>query len=121
MEETEKMTALKKAYAEVILNTAKEAAARVMVSERKASELQRDLSSAKAEGARLLLRLKQMMDSKTSEAETRSLIQQRKIDELEAQLQEAEDIVTDLRAELSDAQAELERLSKNSKKTAYQR
>ncbi|GAB4845587.1 hypothetical protein Ancab_038989 [Ancistrocladus abbreviatus] len=113
MDENEKMTALKKAYAEIILNTAKEAAARIMVSERKAYEFQHDLSATKEEALRLLLRLKQMMDSKISEAETKSVIQQRRIEELEAQLQEAEDIVSNLRAELSETQAEVERLSKN--------
>ncbi|MBA0614628.1 hypothetical protein Godav_014896, partial [Gossypium davidsonii] len=39
--------------------------------------------------------------SQTIEAETTSLNQKRKIDELEAQLHEAEDIITDLRVELN--------------------
>ncbi|KAF5739650.1 hypothetical protein HS088_TW12G00859 [Tripterygium wilfordii] len=89
MQESEKMEALKKAYAEIILNTSKEAAARVMLSERKALRFEQELRSAKNEGVRLLLRMKQMIDSK-----------QMKIDELEAQLQEAEDVITDLRSEL---------------------
>lgn len=38
--------------------------------------------------------------------------QQRKIEELEAQLEEAEDIVSDLRAELREVQAELARVAK---------
>lgn len=42
-----------------------------------------------------------------------SLSQQRKIEELEAQLHEAEDIVKDLREELQEMQAELERVRKN--------
>ncbi|GAB2269899.1 hypothetical protein Dimus_004818 [Dionaea muscipula] len=113
MDESEKMTALKKAYADIILNTAKEAAARVMASERSAQALQHDLKETKEEALKLLLRMKQMMDSKISEAEMRSQIQQRRIEELEAQLQEAEDIVGNLRAELSEAQSELERLEKN--------
>ena len=58
------MTALKKAYADIILNTAKEAAARVMSSERRAVRFQRELLFAKQEGLRMLLRLKQMLDSK---------------------------------------------------------
>lgn len=58
------MAALKRAYAEIILNTAKEAAARVMVSERKALRFQQDLSSSKEEALRLLMRMKQMIDSK---------------------------------------------------------
>jgi hypothetical protein len=55
---------LKRAYAEIILNTAKEAAARVMSSERKARSFQQDLRATKDEALGMLLRLKQMMDSK---------------------------------------------------------
>ncbi|WVZ13221.1 hypothetical protein V8G54_017751 [Vigna mungo] len=108
-----KLTALKKAYADIILNTAKEAAARIMVSERKASRFQQELVSTKEEALRMLLRLKQMFDSKVSEAELMSLNQQKKIEELEAQLHEAEEIVRDLRAELRETQAELETMMKH--------
>lgn len=62
----QKMMALKKAYAEIILNTAKEAAARIMVSERRALHFQQELSSTKDEALRMLLRLKQMIDAKVS-------------------------------------------------------
>ncbi|KAB2604739.1 hypothetical protein D8674_040888 [Pyrus ussuriensis x Pyrus communis] len=112
-DEAQKMVALKKAYAEIILNTAKEAAARVMASERKALRYQHDLQFTKGEALRVLCRLKQMLDSKTSEAEITSLSQQRKIEELEAQLQEAEDIITDLRSELKQVWSELERVNNN--------
>ena len=47
----QKMVALKKAYAEIILNTAKEAAARVMQSEKKALRFQHDLCTTKDEDA----------------------------------------------------------------------
>ncbi|XP_068303970.1 uncharacterized protein [Pyrus communis] len=112
-DEAQKMVALKKAYAEIILNTAKEAAARVMASERKALRYQHDLQFTKGEALRVLCRLKQMLDSKTSDAEITCLSQQRKIEELEAQLQEAEDIITDLRSELKQVWSELERLNNN--------
>lgn len=56
--------ALKKAYADIILNTAKEAAARIMVSERKAIRYQHELFTAKEDALRMLLRLKQMLDAK---------------------------------------------------------
>ncbi|KAK6249407.1 hypothetical protein SCA6_003412 [Theobroma cacao] len=108
-----KLTALKKAYAEIILNTAKEAAARIMVSERKALRYQQELFAAKDEALRMLLRLKQMLDAKVNEAEMISLNQQKRIEELEAQLGEAEDIVRDLRTELREAQDELEKLTKD--------
>ena len=62
----QKMVALKKAYADIILNTAKEAAARIMVSERKALRFQQDLSATKDEALWILVCLKQMMDSKVS-------------------------------------------------------
>lgn len=113
MEDSEKLTALKRAYADIILNTAKEAAARILSSERKALRFQRELFSTKEEALQMLLRLKQMLDSKVNEAETASLSQQRKIEELEAQLQEAEDIVRDLRGELSEVQAQLEKARNN--------
>ena len=58
------MVALKKAYAEIILNTAKEAAARVMQSEKKALRFQHDLRTTKDEALRMLIRFKQIMDSK---------------------------------------------------------
>lgn len=60
----QKLTALKKAYADIILNTAKEAAVRVIVSEKKAVRLQRELLYTKEEALRMLLRLKQTYDSK---------------------------------------------------------
>ncbi|RDX95450.1 hypothetical protein CR513_22027 [Mucuna pruriens] len=113
MEDSEKLTALKKAYADIILNTAKEAAARIMVSERKATRFQQELVSTKEEALRMLLRLKQMCDSKVNEVELTSLNQQKKVEELEAQLQEAEEIVRDLREELRETQAELENVTKH--------
>lgn len=58
------MLALKKAYAEIILYTAKEAAARVMTSERKALRFQQDLRATKDEALQMLVRLKQMIESK---------------------------------------------------------
>ncbi|KAL0421849.1 UNVERIFIED_CONTAM: hypothetical protein Slati_3207800 [Sesamum latifolium] len=106
----QKLSALKKAYADVILSISKEAATRVMASERKSVRYQHELKVAKEEGVRMLLRLKQMMDSQIGEAEAASLKQQKTIEELEAQLQEAEDIVSDLREELRELQTELERV-----------
>ncbi|XP_022954787.1 uncharacterized protein LOC111456942 [Cucurbita moschata] len=108
MEDSEKLTALKKAYADIILNTAKEAAERIMVSERNAIRFQQELAATKDEAFRILLRLKQMLDSKVSKAETVSSNQKKKIEELEAQLEEAEDIVRELRAQLQEVQDELE-------------
>ena len=60
----QRLMALKKAYADIILNTAKEAAGRIMASERKALRFQHDLGVAKEQGLQMLLRLKHMMDSK---------------------------------------------------------
>lgn len=57
------MVALKKAYADIILNTAREAAARIMASERQALRFEKDLSNTKDEALRLLVRVKQMIDS----------------------------------------------------------
>ncbi|PNY06197.1 hypothetical protein L195_g002660 [Trifolium pratense] len=113
MDDSEKLTALKKAYADIILNTAKEAAARIMASERKSMLLQQELAATKDEALRMLLRLKQMFDSKVKESELTFSSQQKKIDVLEAQLQEAEEIVRDLRAELRETQSELENVTKH--------
>lgn len=57
---------MKKAYAETILNTAKEAAARVMITERKARGYQQELASVRDEALRACLRLKQIYDSKVN-------------------------------------------------------
>ncbi|KAK4272051.1 hypothetical protein QN277_020652 [Acacia crassicarpa] len=108
-DQAQKMLALKKAYANIILNTGKEAAARIMASERRAVQFQQELSSTKDEALRMLVRLKQMIDAKTAEAEMTSLNNQRKFEELEAQLNEAEDVITDLRAELKHVWLELEK------------
>ncbi|KAG7597549.1 hypothetical protein ISN44_As06g018980 [Arabidopsis suecica] len=111
MTDPEKLTALKKAYAETILNTAKEAAARVMITEKKARGYQQELAAVRDEALRTCLRLKQMYDSKVKEAEMISLKKQQKIEELEAQLGEAEDIVGELRTELRESRYLLEKLT----------
>lgn len=116
MDADERLTALKKAYADIILNTAKEAAARIMSSEKKAAHYQYELQATKEEALRMLLHIKQLKDSKIREAELTSFNQQKKIEELEAQLQEAEDIVRDLRGDLREVQAELGRVKNHNTK-----
>lgn len=74
---------------------------------KKALKFQQDLHSTKEEALRMLLRLKLMIDAKTTEAESLSQNQQRRIDELEAQLNEAEGMIIDLRAELHDVHEQL--------------
>ncbi|CDP02177.1 unnamed protein product [Coffea canephora] len=108
MEENEKMVALKKAYAEMILNTAKEAAARVMAAQRKAKMFEHDLNRTKEEALRMLLRFKQMLEDKNAEAEVASSNQQRRIQELELQLDEAEGLILDLRAKLDKVHEQLD-------------
>lgn len=58
------MAALKKAYAHVILNMAKESASRIMAAESKAVRFQQNLKDVKDEGLSTLLRLKGIMDAK---------------------------------------------------------
>lgn len=60
----QRMAALKRAFADVILNTAKESAARILASERRVLQLQQSLSLAREESLDMLLRLKSIMDSK---------------------------------------------------------
>ncbi|XP_057769486.1 uncharacterized protein LOC130989529 [Salvia miltiorrhiza] len=112
MTEMEKMEAMKRAYAEMILNTAKEAASRVMVAELRARRTEQELVSVKQEAANMLLRLKQMIDTKTKEAEITSLDQKNKFEVLECQLNEAEGIILDLREELNHGQEQLDKLKK---------
>ncbi|CAH8349314.1 unnamed protein product [Eruca vesicaria subsp. sativa] len=100
---------LKKAYTEIVLNTAKESAARVMVSDRRSARFHHDLSETKGEALRLLVRLKHMIAAKTIEADVISANKQRQIDLLEAQLHEAEDIITDLRSEVTWVRDRLEK------------
>ncbi|CAM8971683.1 unnamed protein product [Rhodiola kirilowii] len=110
--EVQKMTEMKKAYANIILHTAQEAAVRIMVLESKAFRFQKQAADAKEEALGMLLRLKQTMDSKMHEAEVLSFGDKKKIKELEGQLQEAENIVTDLREELASVRGELEKEKK---------
>ncbi|KAJ8563235.1 hypothetical protein K7X08_031687 [Anisodus acutangulus] len=114
MDADEKVTALEKVYGDVMLNTKEEAAARIMVSEQKVQCFQKEFQVVKENGLLTLMKLKKSMDSKIIEADLTSLSQQRKIEELEAQLDEAEDIVSDLRVELREVQAKLEREGKKS-------
>ncbi|KAH7674604.1 Myosin rod fragments domain-containing protein [Dioscorea alata] len=110
MDEAEKMASLKKAYADVILNMAQESAARILVSERRAVGFQRSLFAAKDEAVSTLLRLKSVLESKIKEAEKQSLGQIRRIQELESQLNEAEDTIASLRTELKSTHDKLEKM-----------
>ncbi|XP_039067068.1 uncharacterized protein LOC120212973 [Hibiscus syriacus] len=109
MGDPDKTTALKAAYAEVIRNTTKEAASRLIDSEKRAASFQYQLNRINEESLRLLLLLKRMIDVKTVESETTSMNQKRKIDELEEKLHEAEDVITDLRVELTQERYKLKR------------
>ncbi|KAH9614637.1 hypothetical protein KSS87_011097 [Heliosperma pusillum] len=142
MEEIEmKMKATKKVYAEVILNTTKEAAGRVMLAERKAVGFHNELLYLKQDSARMMLHLSNSFKSQVNghimgifeknkdtrvimgifeiqDAEARSLNQQKKIDELEAQLGEAEGIIVDLRDELKQLHEKLETVMNNKKRAS---
>ncbi|XP_024993189.1 uncharacterized protein LOC112526964 isoform X1 [Cynara cardunculus var. scolymus] len=112
-DQAQKMEALKKAYAEIILNTAKEAANRAMVSECKALRFHHDLHNTKDEALRMLLRFKHIIDAKTTEAEMTTLGQQKRIEELDAQLNETEGVIVDLREELRKAHERFEEVKKS--------
>ncbi|KAK3406750.1 hypothetical protein EUGRSUZ_K02895 [Eucalyptus grandis] len=115
MNDSEKLMAVKKAYAGIILGIAKEAAARVKAAERRASRLQAELAESKEESLRLLMRLKQMYAAKLSEAEITSAWQQERIADLETRFQEAKNSAKDVREELKDTQdkSEIERSHKS--------
>ena len=61
---------MKLAYADIILNTAKESAARILASERKALRFQQSLFAAKEEALATMLRLKSLMDSQVMRLST---------------------------------------------------
>ncbi|XP_010037615.2 uncharacterized protein LOC104426314 [Eucalyptus grandis] len=115
MNDSEKLMAVKKAYAGIILGIAKEAAARVKAAERRASRFQAELAESKEESLRLLMRLKQMYAAKLSEAEITSAWQQERIADLETRFQEAKNSAKDVREELKDTQdkSEIERSHKS--------
>ncbi|KAF9604317.1 hypothetical protein IFM89_005898 [Coptis chinensis] len=112
-EANKKMEALNKAYADIIFSTTKEAAAKIMVSERKAYGYQKQMFGAKEEAVNMLVRMKTMTDSKIAEAEMTSFSQRRKIQELEAKLHEAGDVANYLRTELREVKEELQKLKSN--------
>ncbi|MCE5165736.1 hypothetical protein HAX54_011953, partial [Datura stramonium] len=64
MDADERLIALEKAYTDVVSNTKKEAAARIMVSEQKAQCFQKELQVVKKKGILTMMKLKEMMESK---------------------------------------------------------
>lgn len=58
----QRLEALKKVYADVILNTSKEAAAKVMAAQKKAQQLEHKLRCTKEEAVQMMVRLKKKMD-----------------------------------------------------------
>ncbi|XP_047338991.1 uncharacterized protein LOC124942514 [Impatiens glandulifera] len=105
------MATLKKVSADVILNTVKEAAARVLVAERKVSHLQYNLKVTKDDSLRMMLLLKQTINSKITEAENMALSHQERIEELEGKLNTAEDTIEDLRAELKEINEKMDKMN----------
>ncbi|CAL1357873.1 unnamed protein product [Linum trigynum] len=111
--EVEKMAAVKQAYAEMIYNLEKQSAVREMAAEMRAHRLQQDISATNKESLRLLVRFKRMIDTKATEAKMAFTRRQSKIDELEEQLEEAEGIIVDVRAELKWVRDKLDKVRNN--------
>ncbi|XP_042458106.1 uncharacterized protein LOC122042183 [Zingiber officinale] len=110
-DEAQRMTALKRAYADIIFNTTKESATRILASERRALQLQQNLSLVKEESLAMLLRLKAIMEAKITESEKANLSQVKKIQELEVELREANDKIHYLKSEVRRLNSELDRKS----------
>lgn len=102
------MEALRKAYAEIMLNTTKESAARVLAAEERAAVLEGRVAAAKEDGVAALVRLKAIMEARIKEVESKSLAHVRKINELQEQLHGAQNTVASLQVELQTANTELE-------------
>ncbi|XP_074580174.1 uncharacterized protein LOC141836564 [Curcuma longa] len=107
-DEAQRMTALKSAYADIILNTTKESATRILASERRTLRLQQNLSMVKEESLAMLLRLKAIMEGKITESEKENLSRARKIEELEVQLREANVMINHLKSEIRRLNFELD-------------
>ncbi|KAL5720338.1 hypothetical protein ACHQM5_013017 [Ranunculus cassubicifolius] len=105
------MEELKKAYADIIFETTKEAALKIMVAENKANRYKKEMIEAKEEALNMLIRFKSMADSKFAEIEILSLCQRRKIVELEAQVHKSEAVVNGLSSELKEVKDELQKLN----------
>ncbi|KAM0873137.1 hypothetical protein ACQ4PT_038272 [Festuca glaucescens] len=103
---------LRKAYAEIMLNMAKESAARVLAAERRAAVLAGGVAAAKEDGVAALVRLKGIMDARIKQVESQSLAHVRKINELQEQLHGAQNTVASLQVELQRANAELDETRK---------
>uniref|UniRef100_A0ACD5YVU6 Uncharacterized protein n=1 Tax=Avena sativa TaxID=4498 RepID=A0ACD5YVU6_AVESA len=102
----------RKAYAEIMLNMAKESAARVLAAEQRAAVLAGGVAAAKEEGVAALVRLKAIMEARIKQVESQSLAHVRKIDELQEQLHGAQNTVASLQVELQRANKELEETRK---------
>ncbi|KAM0862210.1 hypothetical protein ACQ4PT_045414 [Festuca glaucescens] len=133
---------LRKAYAEIMLNMAKESAARVLAAERRAAVLAGGVAAAKEDGVAALVRLKGIMEARVrplppseshpsflsrfqvmhdvnfyafvqiKQVESQSLAHVGTINELQEQLHGAQNTVASLQVELQRANTELEETRK---------
>jgi len=99
--------AVKRAYAEVMLNAAREAAARILAAERRAAALAGGMAAARDDAVAALLRLKAISDAKIKEAKLESLAHIKRIEELEMHLHSAQSTILSLEGELEKAKNEL--------------
>ncbi|XP_042441857.1 uncharacterized protein LOC122027084 isoform X3 [Zingiber officinale] len=101
------MAVLKRAYADVILNTTKESAVRILAAERRMLQWKQSSSLVKEDSVALILRLKVLMDSRIKETESVYLSQATRI-RLEVQLREANHTIRRLNSKLQKDSSELE-------------
>ncbi|XP_063949352.1 uncharacterized protein LOC135152676 [Daucus carota subsp. sativus] len=140
MDSDQTLLALQNTYADGFLNTSNQEAAKVLAAERKAQQLEQELQVTKDKSAQMMSRLNKMLDDKVflgassvnngnnmsrnvalviqdsfafciSEANMASRNQHERIEELEAQVREAEDIVRQLREELRCVRDQHKRVS----------
>ncbi|KAG6474697.1 hypothetical protein ZIOFF_068635 [Zingiber officinale] len=106
--DAERMAVLKRAYADVILNTTKESAVRILAAERRTLQWEQSSSFVKEDSFALILRLKALMDTRIKETESVNLSQATRIRELEVQLREANHKIRRLNSKLQKDSSELE-------------
>ncbi|KAG6474700.1 hypothetical protein ZIOFF_068638 [Zingiber officinale] len=102
------MAVLKRAYADVILNTTKESAVWILAAERRTLQWKQSSLLVKEDSVALILRLKGLMDSTIKETESVNLSQATRIRELEVQLREANHTIRRLNSKLQQVSSELE-------------
>ncbi|XP_024360347.1 uncharacterized protein [Physcomitrium patens] len=112
--ETRLQDALMQAILQVLESLGKEAAARVIMAERKASIMEQEHISTKQQALAMILRMKHSSDSMLIDAEKRLRSEQRRSQELDAKVSTLQDKIRRMQAELKRKGDILEEIQRHS-------